>query len=370
MGEQLTLRRLSEHTFRAHLQADSLADAVRAFASILKRPPNTSYSEGEFGIPDGSLVDLASQSSDTTTPHKFFSENFSAFEIVGSSHQVAHFTGFFEPELEGSRYRTDAFKIPILARPHDLAKINSHDQTHLPSGWRFGLQMDTGEIGEYHDRRAIENGVLANRGLELFWLRDAIEAFFLHIQGAGLIHLSDGTKARVTYAAKSGHPFTGIGKILIENGEIAGEDISMNSIKAWLRAHPNQAKEVMRQNRSYIFFRETEFDKDHSGPIAAAKVPLAPLRSIAVDRLIHTFGTPFFVEADSVNGKRMQRLMFAHDTGSAIVGAARADLYFGTGEKAGNAASAVNTAGKMTVLVPNECLDRVASRHHILEPDA
>ena len=167
--------------------------------------------------------------------------------------------------------------------------------------------------------------------------------------------MTDGRLCRVTYAAKSGHRFTGPGKILSELGEIPLEKVTMQSIRAWFKAHPDRVDEILWRNRSYIFFREAAVDDVSLGPIAAAKVPLTPGRSVAVDRLLHTFGTPFYIDAPTLtafDAKPFRRLMIAQDTGSAITGPARGDLFAGSGDAAGEIAGVVRNAADFYALVP------------------
>ena len=189
-------------------------------------------------------------------------------------------------------------------------------------------------------------------GLELFWASDPVELFFLHIQGSARLDLEGGDVTRISYAAKSGHPFTPIGRFLLEAGELAPSDVSMQSIKAWLRANPDRAFEVMERNRSYIFFQENAALDPAGGPVGAGKVQLTARRSLAVDKSIHTFGTPIFVKTSSAiagEAKPWTRLMIAQDTGSAIVGEQRGDLFLESGAVAGG----VNVNAEFIVLVPN-----------------
>nr|MCU0831750.1 MltA domain-containing protein [Rhizobiaceae bacterium] len=192
------------------------------------------------------------------------------------------------------------------------------------------------------------------RGLEIAFVADPVDAFFAHVQGCARLLLPEG-EIRVTYDGKSGHPFTGIGRLLVETGQIPRESISMQAIRDWLAAHPDEAPGLMRRNRSYIFFREAPVDDPALGPVAAAKVPLTPLASIAVDRTIHAFGLPFFIDAPSLSGfgpHGFRRLMIAQDTGSAILGPARADLFMGSGDAAGALAGAVNAPACFHILLP------------------
>ncbi|RUW66407.1 MltA domain-containing protein, partial [Mesorhizobium sp. M1E.F.Ca.ET.063.01.1.1] len=225
-------------------------------------------------------------------------------------------TGFYEPQVEASPVRTERFVVPLLSRPADLIDI---DDKNRPAGMdpylAFGRDTPAGPV-EYPDRGAIERGALSGRNLEIAWLTDKVDAFFIHVQGAARLKMTDGRLCRVTYAAKSGQRFTGPGRILSEIGEIPLEKVTMQSIRAWFKAHPDRVDEILWQNRSYIFFREAPVEDPALGPIAAAKVPLTPGRSVAVDRLLHTCGTPFYIDAPTLtafDGNPFRRLMIAPD---------------------------------------------------------
>jgi len=290
---------------------------------------------------------------------EFFERHFRPHAVKSEGRDSGFVTGFYEPEVEASPVPTARFRFPLLARPTDLVDI---DDANRPRGLDpyLAFARATGNgIVEYHDRRAIEQGALAGRGLEIAWLADAVDAFFIHVQGAARLVMTDGTTKRVTYAAKSGHRFTGPGGILAELGEIPRPDVTMQSIRRWFRDNPHRTDEILWRNRSYIFFREAAVEDDGLGPIAAAKVPLAPGRSIAVDRLLHTFGTPFFVMAPSLHafgGEGFRRLMIAQDTGSAITGPARGDLFAGSGAEAGEIAGVVRHPADLIALLPRPLL--------------
>jgi membrane-bound lytic murein transglycosylase A len=209
----------------------------------------------------------------------------------------------------------------------------------------------------YWDRGEIEDGILTGRGLEICWLKDPIDAFFIQIQGSARVRLPDGGVLRVNYDAHNGWPYTPIGKPLIDRGILTRDEMSMERLRQWMQANPAEGKELRRQNRSYIFFRETGLpEKDE--PLGAQGIPVTAGRSIAVDRGIHVFGTPFFISAELPieNGppKKFRRLMVAQDTGSAIVGVARADIYFGAGNEAGQMAGRIRHQGRFAMLVPRE----------------
>ena len=191
----------------------------------------------------------------------------------------------------------------------------------------------------YYDRAEIEDGAIAGRGLEICWLKNQTDLLFTQIQGSARVRLEDGSTVRINYDAHNGYPYTPVGRILIERSIIPKDQMSMQKIREWMEQNPDGAKELRRQNRSYVFFREVQLsDKDEA--VGAQGVPLTPGRSIAVDKSLHVYGTPFFIEGElpieSEQSKTpFRRLMIAQDTGSAIVGPARADLYFGAGVDAG-----------------------------------
>lgn len=268
-------------------------------------------------------------------------------------------TGFYEPVVAASAVRTQTFAVPLLARPDDLIDI---DDSNRPAGMdpylAFARRTEADPV-EYLDRPAIEQGALAGRGLEIAWLESKVDAFFIHVQGAARLAMTDGSTRRVTYAAKTGQHFSAVGRVLADMGEIPLEQVTMQSIRTWLAAHPERLDEILWRNRSYIFFREASVDDPSFGPVAAAKVPLTPGRSLAVDRLLHTFGTPFFIDVPALTafgGEKFRRLMIAQDTGSAIVGPARGDLFAGSGDAAGEIAGVVRAAADFYALLPKPLL--------------
>ena len=287
----------------------------------------------------------------------FFEDHFVPRLIKPSENPAAgergFVTGYYEPEVLGSRIKSDRFKAPLLRRPYDLVRVADLAEEDVPADWdpeiRFARQLADG-IAPYHDRGAISSGVIDDQELDIVYLEDPVDAFFIHIQGSARIRLHEGGVMRVSYAAKSGHDYTAIGRVLIKRGEIAREEMSMEAIRKWLGDHPDSQDEVMWQNRSYIFFDEISNLDPNDGPIGAANVPLSTNRSMAVDRLIHTFGSPIFLNADLDQG--FQQLMIAQDTGSAIVGPARGDIYFGSGMVAEKIAGAVQHAADFYLLWP------------------
>jgi membrane-bound lytic murein transglycosylase A len=280
----------------------------------------------------------------------FFETEYRPFDVVPAV-GAPFFTGYYEPEVAGSLTPTAEFQTPLYRPPPDLVEVGPGEAPQIDSLFRFALRTAAGYT-EHPDRAAIMNGALAGRDLELVWVADPVDAFFIHIQGAARIRLQEGGTMRVTYAAKSGHPYTPIGRVLIETGALSREEATMQGIRAWLAANPAEADAVMARNRSYIFFREAPVADDNLGPIAAAKVPLTPMRSLAVDRLQHAFHSPVWVETMLPDGAPFRHLTIAHDTGSAIVGPARGDIFFGSGDEAGAVAGAMRAGGRFVLLMP------------------
>ncbi|RWB27978.1 MAG: transglycosylase [Mesorhizobium sp.] len=348
-------------------------DHLAAFAAfrrsafhVLTKP----YRSGGLGVDFNAFTDAYAAArtvlpTDRREARAFFERQFIPAQIRADSGGAGLVTGFYEPVVDASPVRTERFTVPLLSRPADLVDI---DDANRPPGMdpylAFGRATPNGPV-EYFDRGEIERGALIgktvdSKGLEIAWLADKVDAFFIHVQGATRLTMTDGRFCRVTYAAKSGQRFTGPGKILSELGEIPLQAVTMQSIRAWFKAHPDRIDEILWRNRSYIFFREISlgepgFDDPELGPIAAAKVPLTPGRSLAVDRLLHTFGTPFYIDGPSLTAfdrKPFRRLMIAQDTGSAITGPARGDLFAGTGDAAGEIAGVVRNSADFYALIP------------------
>jgi len=336
----------------------------RSAAHVLVKP----YRSGSLGIAFDAFAQAYASARDKAgvgpdEAQRFFEAFFSPVHVGTEAGGKGFVTGFYEPEAEASPVRTGHFAVPLLSRPDDLVGI---DDSNRPAGFNpyfaFGRQT-AGGIVEYFDRAAIVRGALDGRGLETAWLASKVDAFFIQVQGAARLKMTDGATRRITYAAKTGHRFTGPGRALAELGEIQLEDVTMQSIRAWFRDNPGRVDEILWRNRSYVFFRDAPVANDSLGPIAAAKVPLTPGRSVAVDRLLHTFGTPFYVDAPlltAFDGAPFRRLMIAQDTGSAITGPARGDLFAGSGDAAGEIAGVIRHPADFYALVPRSLFGRSA----------
>jgi len=289
---------------------------------------------------------------------KFFEENFRPLLISKLSEPEGFLTGYYEPIIDGSRVPTGEFHAPLYRRPPNL----------VASGWRklgdafpskgvkVGRRFGRRKIVPYYTRGEIEDGALDGWHLEICYLRSELDVQYAQIQGSARVRLEDGSILRVNYDSYNGWSYTPIGRVLIERGYLTKDQVSMQSIRRWMEAHPDEAKDIRRQNKSYVFFRVTGLSNEDEA-VGAEGVPLVPGRSIAVDRALHTYGTPFFIDADlpMTNDKattQFRRLVVAQDTGSAIVGPARADIYFGAGDEAARMAGRIKNSGRFYLLLP------------------
>ncbi len=273
-----------------------------------------------------------------------------------------HFTGYFEPEVAGDVKQSAEFPVPVLARPGDLVALDKASTGRL--GLAYG-RLVNGKAQPYFTRQEIEQGALAGRGLELAWLKSWADLFFMQVQGSGRVRLPDGSAIRLAYAAKSGLPYTSIGKVLIDRGEMTREGMSMQALRAWLDANPDQARQLLWQNRSYVFFRKLEGVDPSLGPVGAQKLPLTPLRSLAADRSFWSLGVPVWVSTrihQDGTLKPFNRLMVVQDTGSAIRGSQRGDIFFGTGDEAGADAGKLDQTGEMIAILPVALARQLAGR--------
>jgi membrane-bound lytic murein transglycosylase A len=283
---------------------------------------------------------------DAAAARRFFEAHFEPALVTDGGRETGLFTGYFEPRYEGSRRRGGNYATALLRRPEDLERSNG----------QYGRRVG-GALQPYYTRREIESGILDGRGLELVWLKSAVDAFFVHVQGSARILLDDGTTMNVAFAAKNGQDYTAIGKVLVDRGALAREDVSMQTIRAWLESHRDEARAVMWENASFIFFQETEAAPEGVGPPGAAGVGLTAGRSLAVDKDLYAYGLPMWLETTlpgDAGETAFRRLMVAQDTGSAIRGAVRGDVFVGSGDAAGAVAGRMKQDGRLFVLLPRD----------------
>lgn len=260
------------------------------------------------------------------------------------------FTGYYEARLNGSRTPTGPYAIPLHARPDDLVMVDLGKFREELKGQRIAGRVKGGDLMPYETRAQIVAGEGPHDDKVLVWVDDAVDAFYVQIQGSGIVTLEDGSEMRIGYAGQNGHPYTAIGRELIARGALTKDNVSMQAIHDWLAANPDQVDEVMNVNKSYVFFTEIAGE----GPLGGEGVALTPLRSLAVDRSIFPYGLPFWLEAESpVQDKApIRRLMIGQDTGGAIRGAIRGDFFWGHGEEAERMAGPMKSKGRYWVLLP------------------
>lgn len=355
---------------------DDHLSAYKAFRascrSVSPRPSGDSKALGA-SLSEPCRIARSLALSDEAKAKAFFEQHFSPLRISRLGEADGFVTGYYEPVLEGSRTRTEIYNVPVYRRPSNLfVRGFSQASPSLPNKGQVFRKIGRRKLVPYYDRSEIEDGAIAGRGLEICWLKDPTDLLFAQIQGSARIKLEDGSIIRINYDAHNGYPYTAVGRILIDRGIISKEEMSMQKIREWMAQNPDGAKELRRQNRSYIFFHEVSLsDKDEA--VGAQGVPLTPGRSIAVDKSLHVYGTPFFIEGElPIESDRSKtpfhRLMIAQDTGSAIVGPARADLYFGAGREAGRVSGRLRHSMHFVMLVPKS-LDPTARGRKLPVPD-
>ncbi|MBC7623574.1 MAG: murein transglycosylase A, partial [Aeromicrobium sp.] len=329
--------------------SDDTSDALTAFEQgcpvLRTRAEWQEVCAGASALVAGKFTKLAAAS--------FFRENFQPYRVFNADESATGtVTGYYEPLLRGSRTRTSVFKYPIYAQPQDLVTIELADVYADLKFRRLRGRLVDSKLVPYYDRAEIESTKAPLKGLELAWVDNAVELFFLQIQGSGQIQLPDGSRIRLGYADQNGHPFRSLGGVLIRRGEIKPERASMQGIKAWAERNPRKLQQFMNANPSYVFFKE--IDAGGSGPIGTLGVPLTTERSIAVDPRVIPLGVPVFLATTFPGTNQpLNRLMVAQDTGGAIAGAVRVDFFWGFGDDAGAQAGRMKQRGEKWVLLPN-----------------
>ena len=347
--------------------------AYQAGCRASRRRPRTddhAQISGALGNVCRKALSLQPQNSDAA--RAFFEQNFQPVRIARLGEGGGLVTGYYEPIVAGSRFPSPEFSVPIYRRPRDLvADGYKQGSTAFPNkGGRIGRRTEGNDLVPYHDRAAIEAGALDGQKLEICWIKDPLDLVAIQIEGSARVILEDGTPLRISYDSHNGYSYSSIERALVERNLMSRQEISRERIRAWMVAHPEEAAKVRAVNRAYMFFRITGLTNDGE-PVGAQGVPLTPGRSIAVDR-VHEYGTPFFIEGNlpiesAKPAAPLGRLTIAQDTGSAIVGPARADLYLGAGDEAGRIAGRIKHRGRFSMLVPRE-LDLAAAASELPLP--
>ena len=306
------------------------------------------------------------KSPDAKTTREFFEQNFRPVRISPLGDPNGFLTGYYEPVVEGRLQPDDQFVHPLYRKPAGLlkggrmlgmAKFSPKPAVNVSTKKKKAHYVGKRRLVPFYERAAIDDGALNGRNLEICYLKDPVDAFFIHIQGSVRVKLDDGKLLRLNYQAANGHPYTAVGKFLIDRNIITREEMSMEKIRQWMNANPDEGRDLRRKNKSYVFFRDTGLAANEE-PVGAQGISLTPGRSLAVDRHLHVYGTPFFIQAElPIDSEqpttRFRRLMVAQDTGGAILGPARADIYWGAGVEAGVISGRFKQPGRFVMLFPN-----------------
>ncbi|MEI7841721.1 MAG: MltA domain-containing protein [Gallionellaceae bacterium] len=289
---------------------------------------------------------------DSSAQHAFYETWFAPYQVInpdGSSQGMI--TGYYEPLLKGSRTKSERFRYPLYGVPEDLLEVDLSEIYPQFKGMRLRGKLKGKKIVPYYSRAEIDANASPLKGRELFWVENAVELFFLQVQGSGRIELEDGSQVKIGYAEQNGHPYVSIGKKLVEMGELKLEEVSMQGITTWAEKNPDRLSTLLGQNPSYVFFRELA--NSLSAPLGALGVPLTNEYSIAIDPRTIPLGVPVLLSTTYPNSEEtLNRLMFAQDTGGAIRGAVRADFFWGFGEAAGIKAGNMKQQGRLWVFFP------------------
>jgi membrane-bound lytic murein transglycosylase A len=341
---------------------DDLQGFMQAYntscARILKKSPEDKFSTnaafGTYGswqenCRKGQSVDA----NDTASVRSFIENNFNVVQATGAGDPNGLFTGYYESTLNGSRTKHGAYQHPLLARPADLVMVDLGEFREELKGQRIAGRVLDGKLKPYEDRAAIVSGKLA-RAKPLVYLNNPHDAFFVQVQGSGIVHLDDGSTMRVGFAGQNGHVYYAIGRELVKRGIYTKDEVSMESITRWMRENPAKADELMNTNKSYVFFEEMPDDGTGAGPKGGEGVKLTAQRSLAVDHSILPYGFPVFLSADvtDLEGRKFNRLLMAQDTGGAIRGPVRGDVFWGSGANAEAKASPMKARGRYWFLLP------------------
>jgi membrane-bound lytic murein transglycosylase A len=344
--------------WRTGQQAAVLAPLRLSCAKWLERPAGVKAGgsvrglrAGAFHRPCRALARLG-PTSDHAAVRAAIERWFAPFEVAGSSGGEGLFTGYFEPEITGALQKSRSFSVPVYARPRDLARVRLGAFDPALKGKSIVGRVQRGAFVPYPVRHQIDAGALGAAARPLAWAADPVDVFFLQIQGSGRVRLPDGKILRLGFDGHNGQPYTSIGGVLVRRGALDRSTVSMQSIRAWLAANPTEIRPVLNSNARYVFFRRLT----GPGPIGASNVPLTPGRSLAVDRRLIPLGIPVWLATtDALDAARpYRRLMVAQDTGGAIKGAVRGDIFFGAGPDAAARAGRMNRPGRYFLLLPRD----------------
>lgn len=343
-------------------EADDVGDAVPALRKscvrLMKRDDERLVGRDEVaGRTKDWRADCAAakavDAKDQVKSREFFESHFVPFLAHDNEEVEGRFTGYYEASLNGSRKKKGAYKFPLYKRPADLVMVNMREFTQKPGRRRIAGRVVRGMLKPYESRKQIRKGALKGKKLELVWIDDPVDGFFTQIQGSGLVQLDDGSTMRIGYAGQNGHSYTAIGRELVRDGHITREEMSMQAIRKWLADNPNDANEMMDRNEAYVFFTELS----GQGPVGSQNVELTPERSAAIDREFIPQSVPLFINtrisnAEGTGEQDFHQLVIAQDSGGAIRGPVRADIFWGAGERATAIAGRLKSRGRYYLLLP------------------
>lgn len=351
--------------FYDDLEKESLLAAIERNNEFLNRLPADrvfTYGDQKYSVEEVKesfrhFVSILKESEGESDLNYRITRDFNIYTSVGFDNtKKVLFTGYYEPIIKGNYKKTDDYQYPIYGKPDDLIEIKLGDFKRNFKGKKIIARIKDGAVIPYHDRKSIDQfGFLSGRGLEIAWLSDPVDVFFLHIQGSGIIEMPDGSKISVNYSAANGREYRSIGRLLIEEERVPKELMSMKAIREYLKSHPEEIERVLFYNESYVFFRVVE-----QGPIGSTGVPVTAGRSIASDTRIFPKGGLAFIKTEipltdvegNVTGwKKISRFVVNQDTGGAIKGPGRIDIFFGTGKESAKLAGAMNREGRLFFLI-------------------
>ncbi len=325
-------------------QAEALAAFRKGCARLVLNPATTDAWR------EACAKANAQPAGDDAKARTFFEANFTPHRVLGEGSVEGLFTGYYEAELNGARQRDSRYRIPVYTRPADLVMVNLGRFRDDLRGEVIAGRVAEGELMPYPTRGEIEAGALEGKGLELLWVDDPVDLFFLHVQGSGRVRMKEGGVLYLSYAGKNGHPYRSIGRALIEENALPRDGASMAKIRAFLAAHPERMQEVFAKNPSFVFFKLREGE----APIGSLGAPLTPGRSLAVDVAFLPLGAPVWLDTKHPieTAKPLRRLVIAQDTGGAIKGPVRGDFFWGAGQEAESLAGAMRATGRYYLLLP------------------
>ena len=326
--------------------ADNQSDAWEGFLKSCQNLRHARWQE---------VCDLAENSGDLgdAEVREFFETNFEVRPVYAEGGESEGLiTGYYEPLLKGSWERSEEFRYPLYAVPEDLLIVDLGGVYPELKNLRLRGKLKGNKVVPYYDRAQLDDDPDLLQGTEILWVNSLVNVFFLHVQGSGQIQLTDGSTVAVGYAGQNGHPYQSIGRVLIEMGELEKDEVTLFTIKDWLKSNPTRLNDVLSRNPSYVFFELR--DAEAGGPTGSLNVTLTPERSIAVDRNVIPLGAPVWLQTTLPDARQspFNQLMLAQDTGGAIRGHVRADVFWGRGDEAEKMAGLMKQQGQLFVLLP------------------